>query len=367
MVRTATERWKLRAGNPLNRTARSRSCSSGRKARGGPFPVLPRHKTPPECPAWSRGGPSWRPVRGPAGAVSLAAPPVFQLPFTAVSPGSRVLWVRPCRPAGRRRSASALGRRPFPARTRSQPARLPAPFRRAWPVPPSSPYWNRALRGRQARTGRAGGVSPRGLSPAGGASADPCLDTFPGACRDVPASLSEARTGVLPPSRWGFGRPGALRGRQACTGRAGGVSPRGLSPAGGAAPTPAWIPSRAPAGMSLLRSQRRVQAFCRPPGGVFDVRERCRAVRPAQGAQGCFSPGSPLPVAPRRSLPNRLLGPAWDIPVLLSEPSTRFLPASRWGFDVREVCGAVRPAQAAAQGVFLPGLSPARGAAPVPS
>ena len=145
-----------------------------------------------------------------------------------------------------------------------------------------------ALRGRQARTGRAGGVSPRGshlpVAP---------RRSLPGY---LPASLSEARTGVLPPSRWGFGRPGGLRGRQACTG----------------------------------------------------------------GAQGCFSPGSPLPVAPRRSLPDRLLGPAWDIPVLLSEPRTRFLPASRWVQDVREPCGAVRPAQGGAGSAFPRGLSPRR-------
>ena len=86
------ESWE----SPMNRTGSGRSCSSGRKARGGPFPVLSRHKTPPECPAWSHGGASWRPVRGPAGAAFLAPPPVFQLPFTAVSPGSGPV----VRPAG---------------------------------------------------------------------------------------------------------------------------------------------------------------------------------------------------------------------------------------------------------------------------
>ena len=89
-------------------------------------------------------------------------------------------------------------------------------------------------------------------------------------------------------------RCGAVRPARGARRR--GVSPRGLSPAGGAAPTPAWIPSRAPAGMFLFCSQRRVQAFCRPPGGfgrpgALRGRQACTG-----GRRGCFSPG----LSPRR-------------------------------------------------------------------
>ena len=59
--------------------------------------------------------------------------------------------------------------------------------------------------------------------------------------------------------------------------------------------------------------------------------QSCGAVRPAQGARrGVFLPGgSLLPMAPRRSLPGCLLGPAWDIPVLLSDTAHR-LARSTW-------------------------------------
>ena len=52
---------------------------------------------------------------------------------------------------------------------------------------------------------------------------------------------------------------------------------------------------------------------------VQDVWEPCGASRPAQGAGSAFPRGSPLWVASRPSLPGCLLGPAWDIPVLLSD------------------------------------------------
>ena len=362
-----TERWKLRAGKPLNRTARSRSCSSGRKARGGAFPVLSRHKTPPECPAWSRGGPSWRPVRGPAGAVSLAAPPVFQLPFTAVSPGSRVPWVRPCRPAGRRRSASALGRRPFPARTRSQPARLPAPFRRAWPVPPSSPCWNRAERSGVRRRSRPR-VSPgRPLrfeylcfAPRAAYRRFAALPAFFGTSGSAagPLGLHRGRAGgvFLPggfPCRWrragslpgrllgwrcfalrgacrrfaalrvGLGRSGAVRGRWACTGGRGSAFHRRGSPLP-AAPVPS--------GMARFRSQRRVQAFCRPPGGIGTFRGGPGPLGLHRGAGKCVSPEGLSPAGGA--------GPFRDGPVSLSEARAGVLPPSGWDWDVQEVCGA---------------------------
>ena len=57
--------------------------------------------------------------------------------------------------------------------------------------------------------------------------------SFLGPSRDGPVSLPEARSGVLPPSRW-IGASGRLWGGQVCTeGSRGCVSP-GLSPAGGA-------------------------------------------------------------------------------------------------------------------------------------
>ena len=248
MVRTATEGWKLRAGNALNRTGSGRSCSSGRKARGVP-PFLfcrgikPRRNARPGATA----GASWRPVRGPAGAVFLAAPPVFQLPFTAVSPGSGVPWVRPCRPAGRRRSASAPRRRPFPARTRSQPTWLPAPFRRAWPVSPSSPCWNRAERSGVRRRSRPW-VSLLA------ACVHPPWDLFraPGWSRLAPAEPGRDR-----------------RGWRGCV--------------------QAWVGAPVSPGRPL-----RFGYLCfAPPVPGRLVRERCGAVRPAQGARrGVVLPGN---------------------------------------------------------------------------
>ena len=137
----------------------------------------------------------------------------------------------------------------------------------------------------------------------------------------------------------GFGRPGALRGRQARTGRAGGVSPRGSH-------LPV-APRRSLPGISRFCSQSRVHAFCLPPG-VWGLHRRRAGVPRA------------LPCPWRRAGP--FLTACWvpPGPVLLSEPSTRFLPASRWVQDVREPCGAVRPAQGGAGGVSPRGLSPRR-------
>ena len=71
--------------------------------------------------------------------------------------------------------------------------------------------------------------------------------------------------------------------------------------------------------MARFCSQSRVHAFCLPPGGSG----RLGALRGLQactgGRRGYFPRGSPLWVTSRRSLPGRLLGPAWDIPVLLSD------------------------------------------------
>ena len=69
-------------------------------------------------------------------------------------------------------------------------------------------------------------------------------------------------------------------------------------------------------GFALRAAYRRFA--CLPV--VQDVWEPCGASRPAQGGAGGISPrGSPLWVTSRPSLPGRLLGPAWDIPVLLSD------------------------------------------------
>ena len=58
-----------------------------------------------------------------------------------------------------------------------------------------------------------------------------------------------------------------------------------------------------------------------PSRWVFlDVWERCGAVGPAQGAQeGYFSPGLSAVGGAAPVPPGYLLGPAWDIPVLLSD------------------------------------------------
>ena len=98
-------------------------------------------------------------------------------------------------------------------------------------------------------------------------------------------------------------------------GGAGGISPRG---------SPLWVaPRRFHPGRLLgwpgfaLRAAYTLFA-CLPV--VQDVWEPCGASRPAQGGAGGISPrGSPLWVTSRPSLPGRLLGPAWDIPVLLSD------------------------------------------------
>ena len=66
--------------------------------------------------------------------------------------------------------------------------------------------------------------------------------------------------------------------------------------AGGVSPRGSHLPvapRRSLPGMARFCSQSRVQAFCLPPGGFLDVREDCGAVRPAQAARrGCFSPGA---------------------------------------------------------------------------
>ena len=136
-----------------------------------------------------------------------------------------------------------------------------------------------------------------------------------GACWDGPVLLSEPRTRFLPPSRWfkDVWEPcGASRPAQ---GGAGSAFPLGLSPVGGASPVPSW----APAGMARFCSQSRVHAFCLPPG-VQDVWEPCGASRPAQGGAGSAFPLGLSPVGGVSPVPpGYLLGPAWDIPVLLSD------------------------------------------------
>ena len=141
---------------------------------------------------------------------------------------------------------------------------------------------SRRTAGPSGRRGGRLGLFPRG-------AALPLRCRLAGLSRDGPILLPEARRGVLPPSRWiggvwkAVGRSGLHRGL------AGGAFPRG-SPLPVA---PSWVLS----GMGLFRPQRRVQAFCRPPG-IWRVQEGCGAVRPAQrlppgGAGGRFPLFSP--------------------------------------------------------------------------
>ena len=136
------------------------------------------------------------------------------------------------------------------------------------------------LWGRQVCTGARRGCFAGGPSPADGAVPVP-PGYLPGPARDIPGSLSEPRTGVLPPSRRGFhvlGRSGAVRPAQG-----GGecVSP-GVSPVDVRAPVPPGMPSWAPAGMALFLPGL-AQAACSRPGGGSGT----------SGPRGGWRPGPP--------------------------------------------------------------------------
>ena len=112
--------------------------------------------------------------------------------------------------------------------------------------------------------------------------------------------------------------------------------------------------------MARFCSQSRVQAFCRPPGGLGRPGAlRGRRARTG-GAQGVFLPGA----LPRRCPRRPILAPSRDGAVSSPEARTGVLPASRWFKDVWEPCRASRPAQGGRECV-PPGLSPADSAAPV--
>ena len=128
--------------------------------------------------------------------------------------------------------------------------------------------------------------------------------------------LSEPRTGVLPPSRW-FGRTsGSAAGPSGPHGgRAGGISPRGSPP-----PVPAPAHPGAIPGWRCFVPRGAYRRFACPPGGSRTSGSPAGPPGLHRGAQGVrFPGGSPLWEASRPSLPGRLLGPAWDIPVLLSD------------------------------------------------
>ena len=133
------ESWE----SPMNRTCSGRSCSSGRKARGGPFPVLPRHKTPPECPAWSHGGAileagpgSCRSgLPGAAARLSASVHRCFSWVRRSMGPGPVV------RPAGRQGGCA-----PSPAISRAYPVHSPDGFPHCFAEPVLScgvsPCWS---------------------------------------------------------------------------------------------------------------------------------------------------------------------------------------------------------------------------------
>ena len=117
----------------------------------------------------------------------------------------------------------------------------------------------------------------------------------------------------MPPSRC-LGRPGALRGRRARTGGAQGVF------------LPGALPRRRPRRPILAPSRDGAVSSPEARTGVLPASRWFRTSgSPAgppglhRGAGSAFPRGSPLWVASRPSLPGRLLGPAWDIPVLLSD------------------------------------------------
>ena len=275
MVRTATERWKLRAGNPLNRTARSRSCSSGRKARGGGPSrfcrgIKPRRNARPGAAAGHPGGRSGvLPERSPWRRRPSFS---FRSPLFLLSPefhGSGPVV----------RLAGGGAHPPWGA---GHFLRVPGHSRRGFPHRFAGPGLCRHhLRVGTERSGVRRRSRPR-VSP-GRPLRFEYLCFAPRAAYTLFACL---------PAFWG--RPGGLRGLWACTGGAqdGCFSP-GASPAGGAAPAP----SRAPAGLALFCSQSRVHAFCLPPGFGTSGRSAGPSGPHRGSAGGVFLPGgSPLAV-----------------------------------------------------------------------
>ena len=329
-----TERWKLRAGNPLNRTARSRSCSSGRKARGGGASrfcrgIKPRRNARPGAAAGHPGGRSgvlperspWR--RRPS--FSFRSPLFLLGPeFHGSGPVVRLAGggAHPPWGAGHFLRVPGHSRRGFPHRFAGPGLcrhHLRVGTERS-AAGPSGPH-----------RGRAGGVSPRAL-PCGWSRAGSLLGT----CWAGAVSLSEPRTGVFPPSRRFAtfrGGPGPL-GLHRWAGEC--VSPEGLSPAGGAGPF-----RDGPVSLSEARA-----GVLPPSGWDWDVQEVCGAAGPARGlAVGVFLPGVIL-------CRWRLAGLFRDGPVLPSRTACRRFACLPVVQDVREPCGAVRPAQGGAGGVF---------------
>ena len=92
-----------------------------------------------------------------------------------------------------------------------------------------------------------------------------------------------------------------------------------------------------------------------PSRRSVDVRKQRGAVRPARRGSGAAARGGPP--LPRRCPRRPILGACWDGPVLLSEPRTRFLPASRW-FRTSGSPAGPPGLHRGAQGVRLPRGSP---------
>ena len=119
--------------------------------------------------------------------------------------------------------------------------------------------------------------------------------------RDISVSLSEARTGVFPPSRF-YSPPRKAAGPPGLHGRlAGGVSLGGSPLPMGAAPVPPV--------MSLFFTERRVQAFWRPPGGLLLA---CGGSQGPPGLHGGLAGWAFLPGALLCRW--RLASPSWYAP-----------------------------------------------------
>ena len=161
-------------------------------------------------------------------------------------------------------------------------------------------------------------------------------------------SQSRVREFCFPPG--GFGRLGGLRGRQVCAGARRGCFAGGPSPVDGAAPALPGCAFWVPPGISLVRAQSRVQAFCRAPGGIL----RSGAVRGRQartGRRGVRFTGA-FPCGLRCAGLSRI--PSWapaGMALFLSQGRTQAARSRPGGFwDVRSPR---RPSLGAASGPFL--------------
>ena len=155
-----------------------------------------------------------------------------------------------------------------------------------------------------------------------------------GLSRDIPALLSEPRTGFLRSSGLVGDIPGGLRGLQACTGARGSAFHPGVHPRPAARRSFPGYP-----GFALRAAYRR---FCGPPGRIGGHPGGLRGLQACTGARGsAFHRGAPLPAAARRSV----LGarPGWSL------------------FRPRRLAQAGAPVRAAVPGRPVPAAAGARG------